>query len=95
MVDSSIIPAVVAVQRSGTVIAGVPPGVIISSGLRSGWAKSYQFLIYYIQEKKTSQILNIRKIPAVSGGGEESEVLPFLADTSSASMADLFGIIKL
>ena len=49
--------------------------------------------------KKTSQILDIGKIPAVSAGGEESDALPFLAaaDTSSIaeSVEDLFCIIRL
>ena len=40
----------------GLITAAVPPGVIITSGLRSGWASKY---MYYIQEKKNSQILEI------------------------------------
>ena len=42
----------------GLITAAVPPGVIISSGLRSGWAKKYQLLYVTSIEKKFSNIGN-------------------------------------
>ena len=46
----------------GLTTAAVPPGVIITSGLRSGWAKKYQkYQSLYVlhPRKKISQILEI------------------------------------
>ena len=45
----------------GLITAAVPPGVIITSGLRSGWAKKYQLLMYYIQEKKNLKYWKLDK----------------------------------
>ena len=38
----------------GLITAAVPPGVIITSGLRSGWAKKYQKYqsLYVLHPKK-------------------------------------------